>query len=51
MLPSGAEVTVEKTDKIFFCKECRTVFLFQLDASEHSEMTGHMQMREMPFDD
>jgi hypothetical protein len=50
MLPSGAGVTVEKLDKIYFCNECRTVFLFKLDAGEHEKMTGHSQMREMPLE-
>lgn len=50
MLPSGAGVTVEKLDKIYFCNECRTVFLFKLDASEHERATGHSQMREMPLE-
>lgn len=50
MLPSGADVTVEKLDKIYFCNECRTVFLFNLDASEHEKMSGHILMREMPFE-
>ena len=50
MLPSGAGVTVEKLDRIYFCNECRTVFLFKLDASEHEKATGHNQMREMPLE-
>lgn len=50
MLPSGAGVAIEKIEKIYFCNECRTVFLFKLDASDHEKMTGHGQMREMPFD-
>jgi hypothetical protein len=50
MLPSGAGVTVEKLDKIYFCNECRTVFLFKLDAGEHGKMTGHSLMREMPLE-
>lgn len=50
MLPVGAGVTVEKLDRIYFCNECRTVFLFKLDASDHEKMTGHAQIREMPFE-
>lgn len=50
MLPSGAGVTVEKLDRIYFCNECRTVFLFKLDASEHEKATSHNQMREMPLE-
>jgi hypothetical protein len=50
MLPSGAGVTVEKLDRIYFCNECRTVFLFKTDASDHEKATGHGQMREMPLE-
>ena len=50
MLQSGAGATVEKLDRIYFCNECRTVFLFKLDAGDHEKETGHEQMREMPFE-
>lgn len=50
MSTAGTGVTVEKLDRIYFCNECRIVFLFKLDASEHKKMTGHAQMREMPFE-
>jgi hypothetical protein len=50
MLPSEAGVTVEKLDRIYFCTECKTVFLFKLDASDHKKTSGHAQLREMPFE-
>jgi hypothetical protein len=50
MLPAGAGVTVEKLDRIFFCAECKTVFLFKADASDHEKASCHAQMREMPFE-
>lgn len=50
MLPAGAGVTVEKLDRIYFCNECRTVFLFKSDASDHEKMASHVQIREMPFE-
>lgn len=50
MLPAGAGVTVEKLDKIYFCAECRTVFLFKADASDHEKSSGHVQLRELPFE-
>jgi hypothetical protein len=50
MLPAGSEVTVEKLDKIFFCVECKTVFLFKADASDHEKASGHTQLREFPFE-
>jgi hypothetical protein len=37
MLPSGVGVTVEKLDKIYFCIECRIVFLFRSDATADYE--------------
>jgi hypothetical protein len=48
MLPAG--VTVEKLDRIFFCAECKTVFLFTADARDHEKASGHAHLREMPFD-
>ncbi len=50
MLPAGAGVTVEKPDRVYFCNECRKVFLFKSDASDHEKMAGHAQIREMPFE-
>jgi hypothetical protein len=51
MMPSsGAGVTVEKLDRIYFCTECKTVFLFRLDATDHEKMAGHTQLRELPFE-
>ena len=47
---SGAGVTVEKLDRIYFCTECKTVFLFRADAEDHERTTGHTKMNEMPFD-
>jgi hypothetical protein len=50
MLPSGSGVTVEKLDKIYFCAECKTVFLFKADASDHEKASGHSQLRELSFE-
>jgi hypothetical protein len=50
MLPSEAGVTEEKLDRIYFCTECKTVFLFKLDASDHKKISGHSQLRNMPFE-
>jgi hypothetical protein len=49
MFPAGSEVTVEKLDRIYFCAECKMVFLFKADVREHGKMTGHAEAREMPF--
>ncbi len=50
MLPAGSEVTIEKLDRIYFCAECKMVFLFRTDVHEHEKLTGHAKAREMPFD-
>lgn len=50
MLSAEAGVTVEKLDRVYFCNECRTVFRFKSDASDHEKMAGHTQIREMPFE-
>ena len=49
MLPAGPGVAVEKLDRIYFCAECKRVFLFKADMQEHEKMTGHARAREMPF--
>jgi hypothetical protein len=49
MSPRGG-LTVEKIDKIYFCAECRMVFLFKSDADEHQDVNGHEGVREMPFE-
>jgi hypothetical protein len=50
MMSSGANVTVEKIDRIFFCTECKMVFLFKSDARDHQSMQGHTSLKEMPFE-
>jgi hypothetical protein len=50
MLPAGTGVTVEKLDRIYFCAECKIVFLFKSDASDHEKASGHTQPSEMPFE-
>jgi len=49
MLPAGAGVTVEKLDRVYFCAECKMVFLFRADVHDHEKMTNHAKAREMPF--
>ena len=50
MMSPGGEMTVEKIDRIYFCAECRMVFLFKSDADDHGHLKGHSSLREMPFD-
>jgi hypothetical protein len=50
MLPSSAGVTVEKLDKIYFCAECKIIFLFKLDVSEHQQTSSHTQLLELSLE-
>ena len=50
MSTAGSGLTVEKLDKIYFCAECKIVFLFRADASDHEKASGHAQLRELPFE-
>jgi len=50
MMSSGAGLTVEKIDRIYFCAKCRMVFLFKSDADDHAELQGHTNLKEMPFE-
>jgi hypothetical protein len=42
---------VEKLDKVYFCVNCRAVFLFKSDLAYHSEKFGHKEFQFTPFDD
>jgi hypothetical protein len=42
--------TVEKLDRLYFCGECKMVFLFKADADDHERMKGHSRIHEMPFE-
>ncbi len=50
MMQSGAGMTVEKIDRIYFCTECSMVFLFKADAVDHQKLQGHSGMNEMAFE-
>ena len=50
MMSAGAGITIEKIDRIYFCTECKMVFLFKSDASDHRSMQGHSSLKEMPFE-
>jgi hypothetical protein len=50
MYASSAEVTAEKVDRLYFCTECRIVFLFKSDVDDHEAISGHSKINEMPFD-
>jgi hypothetical protein len=39
----------EKLDRMYFCKECKSVFLFRSDVDDHREMSGHDSVSEQPF--
>lgn len=39
-----------KIDRMYCCKSCRAVFLFESDVEEHIVATEHREMREVYFD-
>ena len=43
------KVSIEKIDRIYFCKECQMVFLFKSDVKEHQDRHGHSNLKDMPF--
>jgi hypothetical protein len=47
---AGATTTIEKLDTLYFCGECKMVFLFKADAADHGRIKGHSRIREMPFE-
>jgi hypothetical protein len=40
---------VDRLDKLYFCEECRAVFLFRSDIEEHQDVTGHRKSQAFPF--
>jgi hypothetical protein len=40
---------MEKFDKIYLCDRCGSVFLFKSDVEDHIEMSGHSDMKVLPF--
>lgn len=45
----NSKLTIEKLDKIYFCMQCKTVFLFKSDAEDHKEMSGHSDKKTESF--
>jgi len=39
-----------KIDKIYRCKTCNSVFLFELDIEDHAQDTGHREILESSLD-
>lgn len=44
-------MTIEKIDRLFYCTECKVVFLFKSDAIDHETASGHPRMHEIPFEE
>ena len=42
---------IERLDKIYYCRECKMVFLFESDIAEHvNRFTGHDDFDTMSFE-
>jgi hypothetical protein len=39
-----------RLDKLYFCSECRAIYLFASDLDEHHANTGHSGTCERPFE-
>lgn len=39
----------EKIDRVYVCMLCYEKFLFQSDAENHKEMTGHWKIQTLPL--
>jgi hypothetical protein len=42
-------MSAEILDRLYFCVNCKSVFLFQADLTDHQEMYGHEKYSEVPF--
>jgi hypothetical protein len=45
----SAQHQVEILDKLYFCKECKAVFLFESDVEDHVMLRGHKEIGIVPF--
>lgn len=45
----NSKLEVEKLDRIYVCADCKSVFLFKSDIMDHKEMSGHDDVKAMPF--
>lgn len=45
----NTKLEVEKLDRIYVCAYCKSVFLFKSDIMDHKEMSGHDDVKAMPF--
>jgi hypothetical protein len=43
------KLEIEKLDRIYVCAQCRSVLLFKSDVEDHSEMSGHGDVKEWPL--
>jgi len=41
---------VERLDKIYYCNDCKVVFLFQSDIEDHGLYVGHDDFTVLPFE-
>jgi len=41
---------VERLDKIYYCNDCKLVFLFQSDIEDHGLFVGHDDFAVLPFE-
>jgi hypothetical protein len=43
------ENLVERLDKVYFCVQCKAVFLFRSDVIDHEEISGHQDAQTFPL--
>jgi len=39
----------ERLDKIYYCTQCKSVFLFKSDVEDHEKIFGHDEVMVQPF--
>jgi hypothetical protein len=40
---------VERLDRLYFCVQCKAVFLFQSDVEDHQQASGHREFKSVAF--
>jgi hypothetical protein len=43
------KLAMERLDRIYVCTKCKSVFLFKSDVVDHSEISGHNDVKTLPF--
>lgn len=50
MMTQDSGATLEKIDRIYYCANCKTVYLFKSEVEDHTASHSGCKIDEMPFE-